>query len=510
MNHPFGPVGGDRSEAIPLVPRRAKALPRSPGIRAAQTATACLIFAAFATASFDVTGNIRLGGANLRLFNLLQIAVIGAAALTLLQNDRLDGRVLKLFGAGSACLAMAAGVDLAAGQIAARPESKATGYSLWLLLNGTFALSGYLVGAYILKPARLMNLYLASFLVTCAIGVVQFVLGIGGINFFVKQWWIEGRLPRLNAFTYEPSYLATYLITGFVVATHLWRCVPAPMKPLPRLTSIATGFLILLSSSRMGILMVAAYLAWIGARDFISPRVPAIRKLMTASAVLSALTIGTIGLLAVGVPDGIKEMFLSGTGLAGTADHSVSMRQSQIEATFEVFLDHPLIGVGLGNVGISAFEILYGDAVSLLDPSGLTGMNITYETLAGMGVVGFCFLAAFVATLFRGARRSLAAAPAARRVFHGSMLAGFAALMLILQLNQNILRGYIWCHLFAVAAITGAMLVNTAKPRPARRRGRRRRLSRLSIGMRPFGIVSRHFGTEEKGPGLAPDRDTAG
>ena len=54
--------------------------------------------------------------------------------------------------------------------------------------------------------------------------MIQFALPVLGLGApLVKQWWIPGFLPRVNGFSYEPSYLATYLLIGFVFASSLRR-----------------------------------------------------------------------------------------------------------------------------------------------------------------------------------------------------------------------------------------------------------------------------------------------
>src|SRR5581483_9794397 len=47
--------------------------------------------------------------------------------------------------------------------------------------------------------------------------ILQFVLPLFGYpSPFVTEWWIKDQLARANGFSYEPSYLGTYLLIGFV------------------------------------------------------------------------------------------------------------------------------------------------------------------------------------------------------------------------------------------------------------------------------------------------------
>jgi O-antigen ligase len=79
-------------------------------------------------------------------------------------------------------------------------------------------------------------------------------------------------------------------------------------------------------------------------------------------------------------------------------DWSVYTRMLALQTAWELFLDHPLIGVGLGNfLGASAYRLFVRIVVH----------NTYLEILVGTGIAGLCV---FLAMLGAGARQAIAGA----------------------------------------------------------------------------------------------------
>ena len=133
---------------------------------------------------------------------------------------------------------------------------KSLGYCLWLSLN--LGLMFSYVQLFSEDHGRLLTIvrwYTYSFALIASCGILQFFLPIAGFGGpLVKQWWIPGVFARVNGFSYEPSYFATYLLIGFVFTRSLRRS-RSPLLPSKSLFAVywLTAIGIVLSSSRMGI-----------------------------------------------------------------------------------------------------------------------------------------------------------------------------------------------------------------------------------------------------------------
>jgi hypothetical protein len=146
-------------------------------------------------------------------------------------------------------------------------------------------------------------------------------------------------------------------------------------------------------------------------------------------------------------------MFLNGTGISDTAAHSVLEREGSFEKTLQVFADHPLIGRSLGGIS-SAIANLNGETVHSFEESkGFEGMSVFAEALAGSGVFGVIpFVWFLIVTIQKPLRIARVTSP-----FHSSILHAFVRSLIfawaILQVNQNILRPYLWVHLAMLATV---------------------------------------------------------
>lgn len=354
---------------------------------------------------------------------------------------------------------------------------KSLGYCLWLFLNLSLLFSFVqLFSDDVRKLMAVLRWYVYSFGIVAAFGIVQFclpLLGFGGL--LVKQWWIPNQLARVNGFSYEPSYFATYLLIGFVFTGSLRRNSSSllPSRTLLGINCL-TGIGIVLSSSRMGIffLFFDVFLSQIrpwGAviGDFLKLRLAPLklRALIPSLISLAALAVMTTGLSrAVEKNPAIALMFLNGTGISDTAAHSVIQREDALEETLTVFVQHPLIGRSLGGVS-SAIADLQGEKIHSFEASkDFEGMSVFAEVLAASGIIAVLPFVWFLIVTFR---KPLQAARAASPVYSSllySLLRSLAFAWVILQFNQNLLRPYLWTHIAMLATVYAAALQSVKTP----------------------------------------------
>ncbi|MBV9265908.1 MAG: hypothetical protein JO061_07055, partial [Acidobacteriaceae bacterium] len=333
---------------------------------------------------------------------------------------------------------------------------KSVGYCLWLLLDTAMLFSFvqlFSENASTLK--LLLRYYVYSFAFVAGFGIIQFVLPLLGLpGLLVTEWWIPGVLPRVNGFSYEPSYFASYLIIGFVFVGYLKRrqstlLTPRTLAGIYYVTAIA----IIVSSSRLGIVFLVLDVAISKLPPLVSflrqirrGRVirPHIRPFVFSFVSVAALLVASTGALTLLKNDPVLFfLFLNGTGIGDTAAHSIVERQNSFQQTLAVFAEHPLVGRSLGGLS-SAIAEYEGNTIRSFDDAKTTdGMCVFAEVLAASGVIGFIPFLCFVLLTIRKPLLLARSAPP----FHSAVLHGLVRSLIfvwaMLQFNQNVLRIYL-------------------------------------------------------------------
>lgn len=399
-----------------------------------------LVFGIFLTSSFDIFFNLNLGGFNIRTCYLASFAYI-----LLVINQKDDAHKFSFIGA----LPFLIWVLFITLFVYNSPFlSRNVGYLAWLAFNLLVCYVIYSISGKI-SMNRFLRLYLISFFVLSLAGIVQFLLSNVGIHVLVTSWWRINMFPRVNAFSYEPSYYATYLLIGFVMIYHLtFKQVFLFNRRFQMLMLVSIGCAILLSTSRMGILFVLVIFLY----DFV--------KMLIRSAVTLRISKVNFGLSAaflicffslVGVilnDPKLRARYLSGTGVESTASHSKDLRIRQITDVYDVFLLSPFEGYSLGGIAPAIAEMRGDPANNQQKVKEHEGLNIFLEVLAASGVVGFVF---FLWWLFQLFRCNISMSKNLRQygfeneaVVSDALRKALIAELLILILSQNILRPYLW------------------------------------------------------------------
>jgi hypothetical protein len=310
---------------------------------------------------------------------------------------------------------------------------------------------------------RLMTAYVWSFVLIAMFGIFQLLtpaLHLG--NFLVTQWIVHDRFPRINGFCYEPSYYATYMLPGWIMMLDL-RYSKAEITAAPkwRWLVILVGASLFLSTSKTAwvIMMlegfvrcVPAILRWMSSvwrrveAGRLVIRIPRARVVLL---VVAGIAMVAAGLTVLGAAINLN-IFLAGTGINNTAAHSVTTRTEDFQSTVEVFKEHPLIGRSLGGVSsrLSERHGVPNDGKTYL------GFPIIIDLLAASGLIGIIpfllFLWSNTFGIFPMIRRSW---PDERAKWLRAMIRGTFYLWIILTVDQNVLRLYLWFHMSIVAAV---------------------------------------------------------
>jgi hypothetical protein len=407
------------------------------------------------TASFDIFLVFNLGG-TVRISQLLMIPVCVAALAKVAQHGRVDwprGGIWLLVWCGFQVLFLPVSIDL----------NFSIRYLLFLFITIIcfFAVVELYGKSNFIQP--LMMAYIVSYVVIAVFGILQLVTPILHLgSYFVMQWIVHDRLARINGFSYEPSYYATYLITGWIVLVDL-RYSKANITAGRRWQwlTMLTGLSLFLSTSKSAwIFMIVEGVArgvpalkrWAGSigRRFFSGRL--VVHIPRARVVL-LLVVGIVG-LAVGLRSLGQvinlNIFLAGTGLNNTAAHSVNGRLDRFLDTVVVFEEHPFIGRSLGGVSSRISEI-HG---VINDGKTYLGFPVFMDVLAASGLIGIIpfllFLGANTIGFVSLIRNRW---PDERAKWLRALVRGTVFLWLILSVDQNVLRIYVWFHMSVVAAV---------------------------------------------------------
>ncbi|MFL6353278.1 MAG: hypothetical protein ACJ74Z_15720 [Bryobacteraceae bacterium] len=352
---------------------------------------------------------------------------------------------------------------------------KSLGYCFWLLLDLSLLFSFVqLFSDNRDALTSLLRWYLYSFGFIAAFGIIQFLLPLGGLPTpLVVEWFVRDSIPRVNGFSYEPSYYASYLLIGFVLVAALRRSQIRPLSPRAMGAIYwAAAIAIVLSSSRMGVafllLDVISYpvnkvilgFKYPGRILFIPIRLKAVLPVA-----IFLCVIGT-GIFAaqriIGQNPEIVPILASGTGAYGTAAHSVLAREDSFANTLTVFAQHPFLGRSIGGVS-SAIAELHGYTVtSFKDSKPFEGMSVFAEALAGSGLIGVIpFIVFLILTIYKPLKLAGSSSP-----FYSAWLRALVRALIfewaVLQFNQNILRPYLWIHIAILATVYAAARSSSA------------------------------------------------
>jgi len=315
-------------------------------------------------------------------------------------------------------------------------------YAGWLVFSVLMILGTTAVIDSAEKLRTVLRWYIYSFAFSALFGLCQFVMGYLGMNPpLVDQWWGE-RLPRVNGFTYEASYYATYMITGWVLMDYLrYRKVDVPYLNLSFWLTTAA---MLVCSSRSGWVVM---ILWLALRSLWYLREGARR--WRKGALISLVVLSVV--FAMGwARQHMEEVAWFGSGLGiseETGSYSTDERLSLTLETLQIFANHPVIGVSLGGIAPAISEQNGIAVADNADAKTSEGLCTTAEVLAASGIVGFIFYVIYMSKLGRAMFESRE-----EEVLGKALGWGFIFLLIMLQFDQNILRGYFWLHIALMSA----------------------------------------------------------
>ena len=314
----------------------------------------------------------------------------------------------------------------------------AIGYFLWLAFDILLVIS---LNSYINTKEKyfwLMRIYMCSFTMISTLGMLQFILFLFGCNFYVTQQWNE-HMARINCFSYEPSYFATYILIGLVIFGYQIVSdyfVFFTKNQLKIHFSICFASIIL-SSSRMGLLfsflLVFCLLIVLIKRNISNHKISK-KAVIIIGCFALLLAIGVLIVIILARKMDLS-FLLNGLGLFGMSSHSANERLQGLNVCLNIFKKSPILGYSLGGVDPMIAEYRNIEYNTLNNGEA---MSIIGELLVANGIVGLPFFLIYCVKMIFGKKEN---------VITKGMSWALLFELLILCFNQNILRPYLWMHI---------------------------------------------------------------
>ena len=301
------------------------------------------------------------------------------------------------------------------------------------------------------KTEWLLRSYLYTFVIMSWLGIFQWILGFCGKDFFLTQTTFNGtRIPRINGFTYEPSYYSTYLLPGWILAMYLLENGSTFFTRMQTsYYALILSLALFLSSSRMGWIFMGVYLTIRILITLYSFLITYLKKKKIIFAVLCIASI--ICVVSVSIYLILNKRFgfiVAGLGIGGESAHSSNARISQFRNTLLLFCDHPFAGYSLGGVPVA-----YCEKYNIVPFDSGASMCVWIELLAASGVFGIIPFVIWIGSILKDYKKKYNDNIYLVNESRG-LLYAFAFECMILAMNQNILRIYFWV-LLAILIIVG-------------------------------------------------------
>lgn len=410
---------------------------------------ACLLII-FLTSSFDTVFNLKISGFTVRICTLLMLLFSSFIFLFWLNEKK--KKSIQLIGFWSFLIWMCI-------LIASTPNSllisRGIGYTAWLIIFFFFILA---VGIYIRSYAhyeKILIWYLRSFTVIGIMAFIQLIAVLLGFNQVISYYFMSG-IPRIHGFSYEPSYFSTYLMIPWTFHFFLYftKNQYLKQKTWNLFSLLLLTMIILLSFSRMGILLMGLIVI---VRLFLIFMVSVFRqKIKSHHFYFFSFALGSF-LLLVFIAIANLETFISlfeGLPFFSRYAHSASIRMDSFFQTWQVFINSPWYGHSLGGIAPAIAKLNGHNQITQEIVKQNEGLCVFLEILAASGIIGFIFFMLFLKKILFSAKAlkkivnsKLSAELSSKINIHQLLIFGLIAQLLLLCLNQNILRNYLWVHL---------------------------------------------------------------
>jgi len=409
-----------------------------------------LLLIIFFTASFDTVLNIKITGFSIRVCTLVMLifslTVLGVSFLSRTKP------IIRFLGFWSFLIWFFFLIIFLPNSLLI---TRGIGYMVWLCIFFGFIVSLSMYIRDYVHFRKILIAYINVFTLIGIVGLVQWVCTLAGLDVYIRFFFKSG-IPRVHGLSYEPSYFSTYLFISWVFHFLLYFTELNEWKRnvYNRLSLLVLTPVIFLSFSRMGIILMVVILA---VRSFVI-----IKKALLSGRIfrrelvfLQMMGAGLSGLLLLIVFNFKKfTTVFEGLPVFSRYSHSATIRISDFLNTWHVFIKSPFVGYSLGGVAPAIARSKGYIHISQELVKNTEGMCIFLEVLAASGIIGFLFFLLFLMKFIRSGNQlqRLTSHSKLREItsavsVHHLLVTAWLFQLLLLCLNQNILRNYVWVHM---------------------------------------------------------------
>ena len=396
-----------RTESAPPVFRRGHA-----DVRVRETAEAVAMWGLFLTLPIERVLTADVVGFTVRPVYLFILALIVL-------------NVSKIPRSGVAGVVGAAIVlAIAASALTSLSPKQTVGYSAWGIFTIVFFVS--MVGS--LRERRdLVETWSRAYVLSAGLwGIFTLLQSLMSFGFDGLAYSFVGDLPRVQALAYEPSFLAFYLVPAFFLSFATTQHYST--------AAILAG--VIASTSRAGLIGLA-----VGGVVLVLLAGRAVRKKLVICGVAAAVGGGVELILSRGAYTGFVTSAVNVEEQA-----SIAPRLATWSDAWDVFLEHPVNGVGSGAYAGGVHEL----GIGLDEPDAqIKTANLWLEVLAELGIIGFAALLALLMIAFVGLWRRRKQEPLAPFVI--TAIVASAAMFAFVQTLWVPYRWIVWILAFSVA-----------------------------------------------------------
>jgi len=305
---------------------------------------------------------------------------------------------------------------------------------------------------------KILILYINSFTFIGVYGLIQWCLTVAGIDAYILFFFNSG-IPRLHGFSYEPSYFSTYLFVpwSFHFLLFFSNLQSFKKKVLNTFSLLILTIVLFMSFSRMGIL--AMILLAISQAIYAFKRVVFYQKIKMRELLFICFFVILIFIIFIYALFNYNKFIsiFEGLPILSRYWHSATIRMADFNNTWMIFVKSPVVGYSLGGIAPAIAHLKGYTHITQELVKNTEGMCVFLEVLAASGVIGFFFFMLFVTRLLGSSnilKKSLNNNINILNIqlfsMHKILLLALVFQFLLLCLNQNILRNYLWIHIAIV------------------------------------------------------------
>ncbi len=412
-----------------------------------------LLLIIFVSSSFDIIFNIKITGFSIRICTLAML-IFSAFVLgfSIFNFKKIN---IKFLGFWSFLIWLIFLIFFIPNSLLI---TRGIGYMIWLCIFFAFiiALTQYIRDLHHFQ--KILIFYINSFTLIGIYGLIQWCLMITGLNDHVLFFFKSG-IPRLHGFSYEPSYFSTYLFVpwSFHFLLFFSNLQSFKKKIFNTYALLILTLVLFLSFSRMGILamiLLALSQVMYAAKRVLFYRKIKVRELLFIS--FFGISVFFIFIFALFNYNKFISLF-EGLPYLSRYWHSATIRMADFNNTWMIFMKSPFVGYSLGGVAPAIAHLKGYTHITQEVVKNTEGMCIFLEVLAASGVIGFFFFMLFIIRLLRSSamlkkllKININILDIEMAFIHKLLLQALVFQFLLLCMNQNILRNYLWIHIAIV------------------------------------------------------------